>query len=96
MGSNPSKQKVKRSQSAAEVRPLANGHVPPRRTVSTLSRVTESMGIEKKSAEQPDVEFPQEEYKDGKLGITVIQNKKNLFNSTVVGPYDFIFLPSNS
>ncbi|XP_022337707.1 calpain-B-like [Crassostrea virginica] len=70
MGSSPSKVKEKRSQSVAEVRILANGHVPPRRTVSTLSRVAEVTGIEKRNPEQPVVEFPQEEYKDGKLGIT--------------------------
>lgn len=71
MGSSPSKQKEKRSQSVAEVRILANGHVPPRRTVSTLSRVAEVSGREKRNPEEPVVEFPQEEYKDGKLGITV-------------------------
>ncbi|CAG2228582.1 CAPNN [Mytilus edulis] len=86
MGSNPSKHtKPKRSLSAPQISIRANGHVPVRRTATGIN----SLGIEpndsslltKKSDEAPYIEFPEEEYRDGRLGITTQEKIRKILGS---------------
>lgn len=86
MGSSPSKHtKPKRSLSAPQISIRANGHVPVRRAATGIN----SLGIEpndsslltKKSDESPYIEFPEEEYRDGRLGITTQEKIKKILGS---------------
>lgn len=75
MGSSPSKQKRPvRSLSDPQISVRANGHVPVRRAASGINSrgiaPNDSSFLTKKSEEAPCIDFPEEEYKDGRLGIT--------------------------
>ena len=76
MGSNPSKQKrPQRSLSDPQISIRANGHVPVRRAATGISSrgvaPNDSSFLTKKTEESPYVDFPEEVYQDGRLGITV-------------------------
>ncbi|XP_069135240.1 calpain-A-like [Argopecten irradians] len=74
MGSTPSKHKtIVRTKSEPQLRVPVISHVPVRRAVSAISpQVTalHSAKLSIKSSEDPPCEIPEEEYKDGQLGIS--------------------------
>ena len=72
MGSGQSKTtKPQRSQSEAQLRFKANGHVPIRKTISEINQSALESKSNKKSPEDPDIDFPEANYEDGQLGIQV-------------------------
>ncbi|XP_021342177.1 calpain-A-like [Mizuhopecten yessoensis] len=76
MGSTPSKHKnsTVRTKSEPQLRFAVNGHVPVRRAFSALSAQGTALPSDSfkltKNSEDTQLEIPEEEYKDGQLGIS--------------------------